>query len=130
MTSDFDGFLACCYCSRVAFRERLELRAVAVVPHRFRLAIWAIWWGDGRYLYKLLDIGSGWVDDGVMTNHQTTTFQTAAESARTSAARRDEFIEQLVERYGEYVIACEIESCEPHDFHMWQVHAMPAGPIG
>lgn len=56
-------------------------------------------------------------------------FQTAAESARQSAARRDEIAEQLTERYGDYVIACEIEECEPHSFHMWQIHGMMEGPL-
>ena len=32
--------------------------------------------------------------------------------------------------YREYVAECRAESCEPHDFHMWQVHQMPTGPLG
>ena len=60
----------------------------------------------------------------------TPTFQTAAESARQSAARRDEIAEQLTERYRDYCDACEIEECEPHTFHAWQVHNMPSGPLG
>lgn len=75
-----------------------------------------------------MDTLLGFVHDGDMSN-QPTTYQTAAESARESAARRDEIAEQLTERYGEYVISCEIESLEPHDFHMWQIHGMMDGPL-
>lgn len=59
-----------------------------------------------------------------------TTYQTANESARQSAAHRDEIAEQLTERYRDYRDACEAEECEPHTFHAWQVHHMPAGPLG
>lgn len=63
-----------------------------------------------------------------MTSHNTH-YRTANELARESAARRDEIAESLAERYADYMIACEIEECEPHTFHMWQVHGMMEGPL-
>ena len=32
--------------------------------------------------------------------------------------------------YRNYITECRTESCEPHDFHMWQIHQCPTGPLG
>jgi len=36
----------------------------------------------------------------------------------------------IVVAYGEYVEACEAESLDAHNLHMWVVHGCPAGPLG
>jgi hypothetical protein len=98
--------------------------------HEFREV--AGYWHDGQGSAAYAFTSSGTILPGLTAE--------IAESGRiaTDEAPEDSgallcllvLLHEVAEPYFAYAQACEEENLDAHDYHMWEVHGRPAGPLG